>query len=163
MTRSMIVKEVVRERFTDYCKPHLLIAMPRCNWKCWKETKLINNMCINCHLAKLPDIEIPIYDIVGMFVSNPITEAVVIAGLEPFDSFYDVYGFVKLFRELSFADIVIYTGYYKYEIASEIKFLMKYENIIIKYGRYIPDRSPRFDSVLGTILISDNQYAEKIS
>ena len=164
MTKNMIVKEVVRERFTDYCKPHLLIAMPTCDFKCWKEMNTEeSNFCINCHLAKLPDIEVSIDSIINMFISNPITEAIVIGGLEPFDSFYDVYQFIKEFRNYSNADIVIYTGYYKHEIEFEINTLLKYKNIIIKFGRYSPEQEPKFDPILGTILISGNQYAEKIS
>lgn len=164
MTKNMIVKEIVRERFTDYCKPHLLIAMPTCDFKCWREMKTEkSNFCINCHLAKLPNIEVSISSIIDMFVSNPITEAIVIGGLEPFDSFDDIYQFIGEFRTLSEADIVIYTGYYKYEIKTKINSLLKYKNIIIKFGRYLPEQEPKFDPILGIILISGNQYAEKIS
>jgi hypothetical protein len=36
-------------------------------------------------------------------------------------------------------------------------------NIIIKYGRFIPNHQPHYDEILGVKLASDNQYAERIS
>ena len=41
--------------------------------------------------------------------------------------------------------------------------LKKYSNIIIKFGRFIPNQKPHYDPVLGVELASDNQYGEKIS
>ena len=41
--------------------------------------------------------------------------------------------------------------------------LKKYKNIIIKFGRYIPNRPKKYDNILGIDLVSDNQYAEVIS
>lgn len=40
---------------------------------------------------------------------------------------------------------------------------MKWKNIIVKFGRFIPNQHPHYDEVLGINLASDNQYAEKIS
>jgi len=40
---------------------------------------------------------------------------------------------------------------------------MECKNIIIKYGRFIPDKEKHYDEVLGIYLASDNQYAERIS
>ena len=37
------------------------------------------------------------------------------------------------------------------------------KNIIIKYGRFIPDSKSRYDNILGITLASDNQYAEEIN
>ena len=61
--------------------------------------------------------------------------------------------------------IVIYTGYTAEEINDKgyIEELKKYPNIIIKYGRFIPDQKAHFDEVLGVNLQSDNQYAKRIS
>ena len=58
---------------------------------------------------------------------------------------------------------MIYTGYYDYEIKDQLNELKQYPNIIIKYGRYIPNQSPHYDEILGVKLVSDNQYAERIS
>ena len=60
-------------------------------------------------------------------------------------------------------DIVIYTGYYKNEILEEVNILSQYPNIIIKFGRYIPNSTPIHDRILGVTLASNNQYAIKIS
>ena len=57
---------------------------------------------------------------------------------------------------------MIYTGYLKDEILEKIDQLRKFKNIIIKFGRYIPDSEKTFDETLGVHLPSDNQYAEKI-
>ena len=74
--------------------------------------------------------------------------------------------FIKKFREFSNDDFVIYTGYNKEEERPQtlIKFIKEnqYKNIIIKYGRYIPNQTPHYDEVLGVNLASDNQYAERL-
>lgn len=58
---------------------------------------------------------------------------------------------------------MVYTGYYKEEILEEIEQLKQYSNIIIKFGRYIPNEKKHYDEILGIDLASSNQYAEKIS
>lgn len=58
---------------------------------------------------------------------------------------------------------IIYTGYYPDEISAEINELKRYKNVIVKFGRYIPNRKSVFDEVLGVTLASDNQWAERIS
>jgi len=40
--------------------------------------------------------------------------------------------------------------------------LKEYSNIIIKYGRYIPNQKPHYDEVLGIMLASSNQYAKRL-
>ena len=47
-------------------------------------------------------------------------------------------------------------------LKSLLKNKMNFKNIIIKYGRYIPDQEPHYDEVLGVNLASDNQYAERL-
>ena len=83
--------------------------------------------------------------------------------MEPFDSWDDLIGLVDRLRRSTNDDIVIYTGYYKEEIADRIALLSKYKNIVIKYGRYIPEQKEHYDEVLGVYLASENQYAERIS
>ena len=61
--------------------------------------------------------------------------------------------------------IIIWTGYTKQECEDLIYLLrnkMNFKNIIIKYGRYIPNQTPHYDEVLGVKLASDNQYAERL-
>ena len=57
---------------------------------------------------------------------------------------------------------MIYTGYYLDEIADKIRVLTEYKNIIIKFGRFVPNQKKHYDEVLGVYLASDNQYAKKI-
>ena len=105
-------------------------------------------------------------DIYRRYISNPISEAIVCQGLEPFDSWKELNGLLFHFRihESCLDTFVIYTGYNKDEIADKIEYLQTmYSNIIIKFGRFVPDNEKHFDSVLGVMLASDNQYGEKIS
>lgn len=79
--------------------------------------------------------------------------------------FSEVYGLIKTFRKAGcMDDFVIYTGYEKHELdMSYILALSHMENIVVKFGRYIPERPSRFDDVLGVELASDNQYVERVS
>ena len=153
----MKIKGLISEDFVNYKKPAMTIMFPYCTFKCGTE------YCQNSPLSKTEDIEMNITDIVIRYLNNPITESVVMQGLEPFDSWDDLIEFVKQLRESINDDIVIYTGYYKEEIADKIALLSKYKNIIIKYGRYIPHQEKHYDEVLGVYLASSNQYAERIS
>ena len=53
--------------------------------------------------------------------------------------------------------------YWADEIAEQVEKLKGFKNIIIKFGRFIPNNSGRYDDLLGVHLASDNQYAEQIS
>ena len=153
----MIVKEIRDEDFTSYKKPSMVIGFPRCNWKCGK------GLCQNSPLAKSPDIEISMDALINRYINNPITKAVICAGLEPCDNWRDLMHFISTLRHYSDDDIVIYTGYTKEEIPNQLKYLRAYRNIIVKFGRFIPNQPPHYDEVLGVKLASDNQYAERIS
>ena len=140
----------------------MVLEFPICkNFKCDRECG--RQVCQTSALETAPDIEVNLADIVQRYINNSITEAVCIQGMEPFDSIVDLLTFIFIFRSISDDDIVIYTGYTKCEIADDVEELKNYPNIIIKYGRYVPDQEPHYDEVLGVYLASDNQYAEKIS
>lgn len=159
----MEIKNLIDEDFCNYKKPSMFIGMPHCTFKCDKECGC--NVCQNSDLAKAPTIEIDDEEIIQRYISNPITEAIVFGGLESFDTFKELYGFIKIFREKSNDDIVIYTGYYPDEIKDKIEELKSVAvdtNIVIKFGRFIPNKPHRFDDVLGVELSSDNQYAKKL-
>lgn len=153
----MIVKAIINEDFTDYKKPSMFIACPRCNMKCGAE------YCQNNPLLKESDYDIDNDKIIKDYLDNNLTQAIVFGGLEPMDS-KDLWFFIlKLRREYHcYDDIVIYTGYTKCEILDKVTLLKEVSNIIIKFGRYIPNQTPHYDEVLGVNLASDNQYAEKI-
>ena len=159
----MIVKAVKTEWFQDYKTPSLYIAFPNCSFKCEKECG--KKMCQNSHLATLDTIDIDTKTIIESYINNPITKAIVIGGLEPFDQWKEVFDLINYIRvEKGNNDtIVIYTGYYPEEIDGYIQFLKMFKNIIIKFGRYIPNRNNKYNEILGVTLASDNQFAEKIS
>jgi len=158
----MLLKDIVAEDFTNYYKASMFIIFPYCTFKCDRECG--RKLCQNSSLVKQPDIEIPVNKIIDSYINNPITHAIVLGGLEPFDSFDDVLDLIKELRTKRFCDddIVIYTGYNKEEILDKIKLLKEFKNIIIKFGRYIPDQRPHIDPILKVELASDNQYAEKL-
>lgn len=158
----MHVKGVETEWFQDYKYPSMLIAFPKCSFKCDKECG--RRVCQNSTLVSAPTQEIRTGDIVWEYLANPITKAVICGGLEPFDSFDELVELVSKFREAQCDDdIVIYTGYRKSEITEQLKVLAQFKNIVIKFGRFIPDKASHYDPVLGVQLANDEQYGERIS
>lgn len=153
------VVTIIDEDFINYKKPSMYIAFPNCSFKCGE------GLCQNSILATQPRINIEADAIVNRYINNNYTNAIVIAGLEPFDDFLELCALIAEFRKSTQDDIVIYTGYNKDEIKQEIDILKNdnFINIIIKFGRYIPDQLIHYDAVLGVNLASDNQYAEKIT
>ena len=146
----------------NYKKPSMFIGFPCCTFKCNKEAGKI--VCQNYQLIKEKSIEISYEEIVKLYLDNPLTSAIVFGGLEPFDSYEDMINLITEFRKYTYDDIVIYTGYTEDELYEEIQYLStSYSNIIIKFGRFIPNHEPHFDGILGVNLASDNQYAQKIS
>jgi len=159
----MKIKQLIHEDFLNYKKGSMIIGFPTCTFKCEKECG-IEGMCQNSTLAKEQDIDISYDYIIEKYLQNPFTNAFCYMGLEPMDSFEDVYELTRRIRKNDIKDdIVIYTGYYEYEIQDKLEKLEEFKNIIIKFGRYIPNRKSRYDNVLGITLASDNQYARKIS
>lgn len=173
----MLIKGLVDEDFVNYKLPSMYIATATCSFKCDKEYG--QPICQNSELALQPTHDIDYTYIVERYRYNHITRAIVFGGLEPMDSFADLLDFIHYCRESWFEDlssrggayitchimddIVIYTGYNKDEIVDKIERLKQYPNIIVKFGRYIPNQKKHFDPVLGVYLASDNQYAERIS
>lgn len=157
----MKIKNLIDEDFINYKKPSMFIGTSSCDFKCDKEAGC--QVCQNSDLAKAPTIEIDDEEIIQRYITNPITEAITLGGLEPFDDFNDLFAFIADFRDYSKDDIIIYTGYYPEEIPSYLDLLSaNYKNIIIKFGRFIPDKPHRYDELLGVELPSDNQYAKKL-
>lgn len=141
-----------------------MIASVKCDFKCFKELGLNPDICQNMSICQKPNIDISPKDILIRYKSNPITSAIIVGGLEPMLQFDELYDLIKYFRDNNCDDdFVIYTGYYKKEIDVEINKLKKLKNIVVKFGRFIPDSNNVFDEVLGIYLSSDNQYAERIS
>lgn len=158
----MIIKGIIDEDFVNYKKPAMVIEFPYCDFKCDKECG--RDVCQNSPLVNEPNVDISYDDICKRYLNNPITESIVFQGLEPIDSISDVVNLIIWFRIKynCLDDIVIYTGFNKDEIDWVIDKLKWMNNIIIKYGRYIPNQTPHYDEILGVNLASDNQYAERL-
>lgn len=159
----MKIKALLIEDFTDYKLPSMFIGTCCCTWKCCYEASIPPSICQNHEIAQEPIINISNSQLYNKYINNPITQSIVIGGLEPMLQFDEVYDLIKRFRDNSCDDVfVIYTGYYPNEIEKELNKLKELNNIIVKFGRFIPDRPHRYDEVLGVELASDNQYAEVI-
>lgn len=158
----MKLKGIIEEDFVQYKKPSMFLIFPKCSFKCDKECG--RPICQNGALANSEKIEVDIkQDIIWKYMDNPITEAIVCGGLEPFDSWEDLKCLIMNLRYYTPDDIVIYTGYREYEVSREkIEWLELYGNIIIKFGRFIPDQPSRYDEILGVNLASNNQYAKRL-
>ena len=156
----MELKGIIFEDFVNYKKPCMTLEFPKCSFKCDKECG--SQVCQNSTLAAAPSSEYSSDLIITKYLENPITEAIVCQGLEPLDSFNELFYFIFLLRKEYHCNdtVVIYTGYKKEEIQKQLKDIKRYNNIIIKYGRFLPNQTPHYDEVLGVNLASDNQYAE---
>ena len=159
----MWVKTIVDEDFVNYKNPSMFIATTKCSFKCDKECG--RKVCQNSELIDYPNIEINNDNLIKRYLNNPITNSIVIGGLEPFDTFEDLFLFISKVRNTYeiLDDIVIYTGYNKEEIENKLfRLTNSFTNIIVKFGRFIPNSTSHLDNILGINLISDNQYAERI-
>lgn len=161
----MKIKTIVDEDFVNYKAPVMYIGTSRCNGKCCREAGIPLSVCQNDGWRANATIEMADDDIIKRYLDNDITGAICFAGLEPFEQFDQMYDLIAKFRKEYNRDdtVLIYTGYYKEEIAEQVEKLKEFKNIIIKFGRFIPNNPSRFDEVLGVHLASDNQYAEQIS
>lgn len=167
----MLLRGLIDEDIVNYRKISMYLAFPYCSFKCDKECG--EPVCQNSSLARTQAIEIAPETICERYMNNPITSAIVCAGLEPFDSKFDLLSLVDCLRHKYECndEIIIYTGYTEEELSNpengEQNFLfesiIKYSNIIIKFGRFIPNQEPHFDEVLGVKLASSNQYAKRMS
>ena len=163
----MRVRKLLTERFQDYKLPCMYLASCFCDWKCCPDHPYI---CQNHPVAQMPVTDIPDDEILDQYVNNPITGAIVIAGLEPMLQVREVDNLIRRTVERGIhTTFVIYTGYTKDEVRGigffdELKTtgFGKDVQVVMKYGRYVPGQEPHFDEVLGVDLASDNQYAETI-
>ena len=157
----MILKGVVDQDFIQYKKPCMTLMFPSCSFKC--DIECGERVCQNGALAFSPDIEVDTYTIAKRFLDNLMVDTLVCGGLEPFDSGKDLNRLISLLRFCECDDdVVIYTGYTEEEIKERFSWIYGHKNIIIKFGRFIPNRPHIYDEVLGVELSSDNQYAKRI-
>lgn len=157
------LKNIIDEVFQDYKLPAMMLVTCFCDWKCFNNDESKSFICQNNEIIK--DNILTIYNekIIHRYLKNDITKSIIIAGLEPFLQFNELVEFIDDFRKISKDDIVVYTGYEYNEVEEQINIIKKYSNIVIKFGRFIPNTNSIYDHTLGIYLSSDNQYAIKIS
>lgn len=170
----MKIKGITDECFSDFKEPSMYIAFPKCSFKCDIEAN--GTFCQNSQLAKEPTLEVEKEKLIERYLKNPITKAIVLGGLEPFDSELDLLPFIDCLRRQyeCYDKVVIYTGYTEQELQegrwgngneenqkNYWQDLLNYGNLVIKFGRFVPNQEPHFDEVLGVMLASDNQYAKE--
>lgn len=158
----MKLRGFIEEDFIQYKKPSMFLITPYCDFKCCIENG--NNICQNMNVIKAPIIDVDNDELIKRYLNNPITKSIVFGGLEPMDSFEEVREFINTLRwdYNCFDDVVIYTGYNADEIIDQCMRLSKFANVIVKFGRFIPDQKSHFDEVLGIELASPNQYAVEL-
>ena len=149
--------------YVNYKKPSFIILFPYCTFKC-------GPFCQNKSLINCTALEVSFKRLYETYQQNSLNQALVLSGLEPFDSFQDLCELIEYFRNIKKIkdDIVIYTGYTEEELYEKLKILKHYigeeacGGIIIKYGRYQEGKDKVLDSLLGVTLASDNQYAKEL-
>lgn len=157
------LRGLVFEDFVNYKTPSLFLGFEHCDFKCNKDAGRI--VCQNYELGTSPRLTFNFDNIIYQYINDPITHAIVFGGLEPFLSSSQMLLIAHGFRDNGVEDpIVVYTGYNQDELLPErnstVQELISLHNIIIKYGRYIPDLpSLTEDKVLGVTLASANQFA----
>lgn len=159
----MKIRNLMDQDIVNYKKISMFIATCYCDFKCCKQLNLDICICQNSPIAKSKIIDMDNQKIVKRYVKNKLTHAVVFGGLQPFKQFDQLLQLIKCFRQQIDDQIVIYTGYKQDQLKKQIEILKKYENIIIKFGRYIPGQQVHYDQVLGVSLANKQQYAKKIS
>lgn len=171
----MLLIDVKTDNITDYKETSVLLIFPYCSGKC-------GNACHNKYLQNLSENEYlhtTSKAIKQLYEGLSTHKAIVMAGLEPFDSFDDVLDIVKTICSSHKAcDIVIYSGYKKdeYDETFKDKLLACYfdyniynnKKLIVKLGRYDEKHKNSWHSViLGVSLATDNQcvlcYTDKNS
>lgn len=157
------VKEVKDEDIVNYKRTSMFVAFPHCTFKCEKESGV--RCCQNSALATQSIVVIEESAIVERYMSNDLTSALVIGGLEPFDDMEALTSLCREFRKRTNDEIVIYTGYEESEIVTDVALVFAAcgkTGLTIKFGRFVPNLNRRFDEVVGVVLASENQYAKRI-
>ena len=154
------LKGIIWQDTVNYKKISTTLMFPKCSFKCGVD------YCQNSELAATPVLTVPIDTIMEQYLNDPISQAIVLQGLEPLDSPIDIYTVAAALKDYNCQDdLVIYSGYDKDEINPhyfETLSSLVPGHLIIKWGRYIPNQEKHFDEVLGVYLASDNQYGEVI-
>ena len=146
----------------NYKNISMTLEFPYCTFKCNKGHE--EPICQNYALKAAKIHEFSNEELINYFDSLFLVDSIVMQGLEPLDSWDELISFINDFRQKypDDHDIVIYTGYDEDEIQDKLDILKQYNNIIVKFGRYVPNDEKHYDEVLGVDLESSNQYAKRL-
>lgn len=164
MIEDIHLKDVIMEDFCNYQKPSMFLISSICNWKCCIEQHLDISICQNSPLTQLPTKSFKISSLYNAYISNDISKAIIFGGLEPLLQIDEVEALISYFRAKGCQDdIVIFTGYTEEELQENgsLDRITPYKNIILKFGRYIPNQFSHYDPILGITLVSENQYSKR--
>lgn len=164
MTDTIRLKGIKQEDFINYKKPSLFLGTCFCDLKCCKEKGYDYSVCQNSETLNIKESTFNISSIYKLYIDNDIEESIVIGGMEPMLQIDEIISLIDFFRNKGCNDdFVIYTGYTEEEVKSNQDWskLLNYNNLIIKYGRFVLGDSLHYDEVLGVSLASNNQYAKK--
>lgn len=146
----MLIKELIVEDFNSYMYPTTTVRLP------------------SGDPDEVPIFPMPDNGIIELFVYNDKTRALVIKNFAPLNSssFDEIIELLRKLRvEYKQKDslFILYTDYDKKDIEDKLLALRSYVGpVIVKFGQYDPTYPPKMDSVLGIMLSSSNQYAERI-
>lgn len=164
MSDTIRLKQVVAEDFCNYKLPSMFLITCFCDWKCCTEGNFDTSVCQNFSLKDYPIKEYSFILLYKFYMSNPITKAIIVGGLEPLLQSEELYNLISFFREKGCNDkFIIYTGYTEEEVTSDARYskLLTLSNITFKFGRFKLNDESRFDDVLGIELASQNQYGKE--
>lgn len=159
----MMIKGVVDEDFVNYKLPSMFISTAFCDFKCERESGV--RCCQNSALAQQEPVDFDTDKLIFRYIQNPITKAIVFGGLEPMLQYEELVDFMRRLRHdyHCYDTVVIYTGFNKTEISYQVENLRLYGNIVMKFGRFVPNQESHYDEVLGVYLASPNQHAEDLN
>ena len=146
----MTIKDLIIEDFNSYMYPTTTVIIPSGN------------------PDENPIFPMPDNGIVELFTYNDKTKALVVKNLTPlnFSSFDEIIELLRVLRveyKQTNNVFILYTDYDKKDIEDKLLALKSYVGpVIVKFGQYDPTYPPKMDSVLGIMLSSSNQYAERI-
>lgn len=134
-----------------------------CTFKCDKESKC--QICQNWQIRNQKTMTVDLMKLIERYDKNVLAKSITFQGLEPLDNLKQLLWFIYHFRKEHHDPLYIWTGYTEEECEDLIYFLkdkMKYDNIFIKFGRFVPNCEKHFDKELKVYLASPNQYCKKI-
>ena len=146
----------------NYKDPTFMIASGiSCTFKCERECG--ERVCQTHPRLKEEVINYTISNAIWRYDRQSLSTSITFQGLEPLDNIIQLIWFLVEFRKNHNDKVIIWTGYTEDECEPFINLLkeLNISNIIIKFGRYVPNKESHFDELLGVILSNPEQYSKE--